>query len=101
MVAAALLHYVVEDTHFTTSYMSKEFGSDVANLVKCLTDGSVLSDGNRSTRKKLDRIHTSLSSNRAKTIKIADLIDNSKSICKYDHKFANVYMSEKKIYWKC
>ena len=33
----------------------------------------------------------------AKTIKLADLIDNSKSILEYDPKFAKVYMAEKKL----
>ena len=32
----------------------------------------------------------------AQTIKLADLIDNSASITKYDPKFAKVYMKEKK-----
>ena len=96
MLAAALLHDVVEDTHYTISDISKEFGCDVADLVENLTDISVPLDGNRKVRKEIDRIHTSLSSNRAKTIKIADLIDNSKSILKHDLKFAIVYMAEKK-----
>ena len=47
-------------------------------------------------RKEIDRMHTSISSNRAKTIKIADLIDNSKSILEHDPRFAVVYMAEKK-----
>lgn len=96
MLAAALLHDVIEDTHYTISDISKEFGCDVADLVENLTDISVPTDGNRKIRKEIDRMHTSLSSNRAKTIKIADLIDNSKNILEHDPKFAVVYMAEKK-----
>ena len=37
MVIAALLHDVVEDTHFDISEVEKEFGEDVAHLVEGLT----------------------------------------------------------------
>lgn len=96
MIAAALLHDVVEDTHYTIRDIFEEFGYDVADMVENLADISVPLDGNRKIRKEIDRMHTSLSSNRAKTIKIADLIDNSKSILEHDPKFAVVYMAEKK-----
>ena len=55
---------------------------------------------NRKIRKKIDRMHIAKFSNRVKTIKLADLIDNSKSICKYDPKFAAIYMLEKKALLK-
>ena len=79
MLAAALLHDVVEDTNITSGDISKEFGKDIAYLVEGLTDVSKPSDGNRKIRKEIDRIHISKFSDRVKTIKLADLIDNSKS----------------------
>lgn len=96
MIAAALLHDVVEDTSLTIHDISKEFGNDIACLVDELTDISKPADGNRKARKEIDRMHTSKASDRAKTIKLADLIDNSKSIVEHDPKFAKVYIAEKK-----
>ena len=62
-----------------------------------LTDISKPFDGNRKTRKEIDRRHLKFATPTAKTIKLADLIDNSKTIVKYDEKFAPVYMAEKSI----
>ena len=95
MLAAALLHDVVEDTTVSIHTISKEFGADVADLVADLTDISMPSDGNRAVRKYKDLVHTSEASPRAKTIKLADLIDNSESITRHDPGFAKVYMKEK------
>ncbi|HUV85404.1 MAG TPA: HD domain-containing protein [Methanosarcinales archaeon] len=99
-IAAALLHDVVEDTHFTIEDIYNGFGSIIACLVKDLTDTSKPSDGNREARKKIDRQHTSEASPRAKTIKLADIIDNMQSIAKHDPDFAKVYMAEKKALLK-
>lgn len=95
MQAAALLHDVVEDTGVLLQTIIDTFGEDVGQLVESLTDVSKLSDGNRAVRKEMDRQHTAKASPRAKTIKLADLIDNTKSIVKYDPGFAWKYLSEK------
>ena len=47
----------------------------MAYLVDCLTDVSKPSDGNRAVRKEIDRQHLAKASPKAKTIKLADLID--------------------------
>lgn len=96
MICAAWLHDVVEDTPVTIEEIQAEFGEDVAQLVADLTDVSKPVDGNRKIRKEIDRGHTALASPRAKTIKLADLIDNSSSIAKYAPGFAKIYMQEKK-----
>ena len=96
MICAALLHDVVEDTEVTIGDIdSAGFGVSIAILVNDLTDISKPSDGNRATRKHIDRMHTAQASRRAKTVKLADLIDNSCSIVVYDPDFARVYMHEK------
>ncbi len=57
MVIAALLHDTVEDTHITFEDIRVEFGEEVMDLVYYLNDVSHPEDGNRATRKELDR-HT-------------------------------------------
>ena len=97
MVAAALLHDVVEDTHVPIELIEREFGKCVATLVAGLTDISKPEDGNRAVRKEIDRQHTAKQSPACKTIKLADLISNSKSILQHDKEFAKVYLKEKQL----
>ena len=94
MIAAAWLHDVVEDTPATLEDLEKEFGTNVAQLVKELTDVSRPSDGNRTKRKAIDREHIANASSSAKTIKLADLIHNSRDITRHDPHFARIYLSE-------
>ena len=94
MLAAAWLHDAVEDTEATHHQIEEQFGQDVASLVYQLTDISRPGDGNRAYRKALDRAHLAEASERAQTIKLADLIDNTRDICKHDQKFARVYVQE-------
>lgn len=97
MLCAAWLHDVVEDTPVTIEEVAHLFGAEVASLVEMLTDVSKPSDGNRVERKALDRAHTAMASPAAKTIKLADLIDNTSSIAEHDPKFAQVYLAEKAL----
>lgn len=97
VIAAAWLHDVVEDTPATLEDIEREFGARVAALVDELTDVSVPEDGNREVRKTRDRLHTAGASPEAKTIKLADLIDNSRSVMEHDPGFARVYMREKRL----
>ena len=94
MIAAAWLHDTVEDTPATLGDIENEFGQSVAELVEELTDISKPSDGNRATRKEIDRQHLALASVRAKTIKLADLIHNAADIVKHDKKFAVTFIHE-------
>jgi (p)ppGpp synthase/HD superfamily hydrolase len=97
MIAAAYLHDVVEDTPVTFRQIQLEFGHKVYCLVACLTDVSKPSDGNRKKRKELDRAHTARAYPDAKTIKLADLISNTRSIVEHDKNFARVYLREKEL----
>ncbi|WP_456373689.1 HD domain-containing protein [Thiolapillus sp.] len=94
MIAAAWLHDTVEDTPATHRDIEENFGSQVATLVRELTDVSKPSDGNRALRKAMDRDHLAGASAAAQTIKLADLIDNARDICKHDENFARVYLGE-------
>lgn len=97
MLIAALLHDVVEDCGVLIEDIDYLFGSAIRAMVSDLTDISKPSDGNREKRKAIDRFHTSESSWEAKTIKLADLISNSKSILQHDKKFAVTYIKEKEL----
>lgn len=93
-IAAAWLHDVVEDTTATLYDIEQEFGQRIASLVSQLTDVSKPSDGNRASRKEMDRQHLANASSHAQTVKLADLIDNCRDICKNDTRFCLVYLKE-------
>lgn len=95
MLAAALLHDVLEDTAVTFAELDAEVGSAVAGLVLELTDQIALDRGNRATRKRLEAERLATVSAHAQTIKLADLIDNLRSIVEHDPRFAQVYVAEK------
>lgn len=94
MIAAALMHDVVEDTPIGLEAIRSEFGDGVATLVDWLTDVSRPSDGNRRIRKRLDLDHLAAAPAEAQTIKFADLIDNSRTISVHDRGFWPVYRRE-------
>jgi (p)ppGpp synthase/HD superfamily hydrolase len=100
MLAAAWLHDTVEDTGTTIEEIRDTFGIQVSMFVEMLTDVSKRSDGNRKSRKEIDRQHTAKAMPPAKTIKLADLIDNSSSIIELDPSFAKVYLAEKALLLK-
>lgn len=96
VIAAAYLHDTLEDTDTTLGELLAEFGSDVLSLVMQVTDVSLPCDGNRKTRKALDRDHLAKASAEGQSIKLADLISNSASIEEHDPDFARVYLQEKR-----
>ena len=97
MLCAAWLHDVVEDTGVTIETIREEFGSEIADLVGRLTDVSRPDHGNRAARKAVDRAHTAMAPAQAQTVKLADLISNTKSIVEHDEKFAKTYLEEKRM----
>lgn len=95
MIAAAYLHDVVEDCGVSLAEVKERFGGKVATLVAYLSDISTPYHGNREARKSLDRQHIALAPTDAKTIKLADLIENTKTIAALDPNFWKVYRGEK------
>jgi len=93
-VAAAWLHDVVEDTPTTFDDIARELNPGIARLVAEVTDVSRPSDGNRRVRKAIDRAHLAEASARGMTIKLADLIDNCRDICRNDPRFARIFVAE-------
>jgi (p)ppGpp synthase/HD superfamily hydrolase len=97
VIEAALLHDTIEDTSVTAHEIEWFFGKQVAELVLQVSDVSTPAHGNRAARKAIDRDHLARASPAAKTIKLADLISNTKSICRHDPGFARIYLAEKRL----
>jgi len=100
IIAAAFLHDVLEDTPVTYDVLAAQeagFGHDIAMLVVGMTDVSQPGDGNRAFRKALDRQHMAMQNAKVHTIKLADLISNTRSIVEHDPDFARVYLKEKEL----
>lgn len=97
MICAAWLHDVVEDTPVTLSQIHDQFGFGIATLVDDLTDVAPRTAGNRAQRLAIDRAHTAEASPRAKTVKLADVIDNLTGIVEADERFAKKFVYEKEM----
>jgi (p)ppGpp synthase/HD superfamily hydrolase len=98
MIAAALLHDVIEDTKVTLNDIEDRFGPKVSMFVHYCTNISEKKDGNREFRKKMDIDHFALGPRESQTIKVADMLHNSVSIIKYDQKFFHSTYKHEKQY---
>ncbi|MEP6260114.1 MAG: HD domain-containing protein [Gillisia sp.] len=97
MLCAAYLHDVVEDTGVTLEEIEERFGRKVAALVGELTDEFVKENYrhlNRSKRKEKEVERQLKISREAKTVKLADVIDNTRDIVENDRNFARRYVPE-------
>lgn len=97
MIAAALLHDVVEDTPVSIERIYMVFGKEVGDMVAGLTDVSKPEDGNRKIRKAMDAEHTRVQSAEVHTIKLADIEHNFHDIVANDPGFAPRWVGEKVI----
>jgi (p)ppGpp synthase/HD superfamily hydrolase len=88
VIAAAMIHDVLEDTDVTAEEMQRVFGDAITDLVLEVTDAS------RPGEKEKDREHLAMSSAGGATIKLAELIDNCVGIARHDKRFAPVYLCE-------
>ena len=105
ILAAALLHDVLEDTPvrkndleaFLLTLMNAEMATRTMQLVIELTDVYVKKDFpdiNRRTRKSKEFLRLDKTSADSQTIKYADIIDNTREIVQYDPDFAKVFVYE-------
>lgn len=94
MIAAALLHDVVEDTEANIEDVQARFGKEIAQGVAWLSDVSRPEDGNRVIRKAMDREHLAQAPADMKTVKLADVISNTRSIVDHGDGLARVYLRE-------
>lgn len=93
-LAAAWLHDVLEDTELDGRVILEFCSLDVFQAVVTLTN-EPLTYGNRKERKEADNKRLASAPGWVQTVKVADLIDNTRSIVQYDPDFAKVYMREK------
>jgi (p)ppGpp synthase/HD superfamily hydrolase len=77
LIAAALLHDVIEDCGVPYSLIAETFGTDVADLVAEVTDDKKLE---KSERKRLQVENAHKKTSRAKVLKLADKISNLRAL---------------------
>ena len=106
VLAAALLHDVLEDTpvtqgdlhQFLVTVLEKETAGKTTQLVVELTDIYTKLDyprWNRRKRKAKEAERIQKTSADSQTVKYADIIDNCREIVQHDPDFANVFL------WEC
>jgi (p)ppGpp synthase/HD superfamily hydrolase len=107
LLAASLLHDVLEDTEvtdgelksFLDSVMDREESDKTFELVKELTDEFIKAKYpalNRRTRRTREAERLAEASSDAHTVKYADIIDNVNDISQHDKDFALTYIRESK-----
>lgn len=79
LIIAGLLHDTVEDCGVTLEEIEKEFGKDVADLVREVSDDKNLP---KEERKRLQIVNASKKSARGKMLSMADKVANLKSMLK-------------------
>jgi guanosine-3',5'-bis(diphosphate) 3'-pyrophosphohydrolase len=105
VLAAALLHDVIEDTtvsadeirSFLLTILAPAVVDETVGLVVELTDISTKENHprlNRGRRKRQEFKRLATASAKAHTIKYADLIDNALDVAKHDPDFARVFLQE-------
>lgn len=93
-VIAAYLHDTVEDTSVTLMDIQRRFGYNVCGMVYELTTEKRPGE-NRAARKQRETDRLSKAGYVVATIKLADLLDNTNDIVRFDLDFARQYMKEK------
>ncbi len=96
MLAGAWMHDLVEDGRASLKEIEAKFGADVACMVWMLTRDREASKLPRETRCEIDVLHAKAMSDSAKTIKLADIIDNCSTLNERDPARARVYFAEKR-----
>ncbi|HET7896021.1 MAG TPA: HD domain-containing protein [Flavisolibacter sp.] len=105
LLAAALLHDVLEDTPvtkqklqaFLLSEMDAADANETTSLVVELTDvftKQLHPRWNRKKRKQKEARRIEKTSGDSQTVKYADIIDNCREIVQHDPEFANVFLQE-------
>ena len=98
VLSAAWLHDTVEDVpSVTIEEIYRRFGDTVGFYVECLTDAPPPTKMSREDRKAMDRLRLYRAPAEVQTVKLADLLSNTRSIVKHDPKFGRIYVREKAL----
>jgi len=97
IVAAGMLHDVLEDSTHTLRELQIRFGNNIADLVQEVTNPSKGSKKSRAERKEMDRKHLAEASKEAKIIKLLDRIDNLRDMNGAPSDFKRLYLEESKL----
>ena len=98
VLAAAVLHDVIEDCGVTYTDLMLEFNENIAHLVYQVTNAADDEDGDRIVRAYINRHVMANASADAQTIKLADIISNLSGIdlaLECDPAWAKMYLEEK------
>jgi (p)ppGpp synthase/HD superfamily hydrolase len=96
----AILHDTFEDSIITEDCLLDNFGPVITSGILDLTNRYTKNnypDFNRIQRKSAEAGRLAETSSMIQTIKLADLIDNIRSIVEFDKGFAKIYLEEKKF----
>lgn len=94
MLAAGWLHDSVEDTGTRIEEILSDFGIEVSSLVSMVTNVSKPEDGNRATRKAKDLQHLKMASAEGQSLKVCDVLVNTRTIVDRDPAYAAVRLPE-------
>jgi (p)ppGpp synthase/HD superfamily hydrolase len=94
VIAAAVLHDVIEDCGVEVQEIETRFGAPVAALVEMLTNESKGLFAHRSDRKKADLNRISDASRDVRLVKLADRLDNVRDLGGAPPKFVELYLAE-------
>ena len=100
MIAAAMMHDILEDTDHSLNEVEAVGGMVAAVFVEWLTNKEYPEAKNRAERKALIAEHLSNAPDEVKTIKLADICHNTPTIILHDPKFAKVYIAENRLLLK-
>ena len=98
VLAAAVLHDVIEDCGVTYTDLMLEFNENIAHLVYQVTNAADDEDGDRIVRAYINRNVMANASDDAQTLKLADIISNLSGIdlaLECDPAWAKMYLEEK------
>lgn len=94
-LAAGWLHDVVEDTGTTLDEVYAEFGFAVTTIVDGVTNKALPNDGNRRKRFEKNMMAIAAADAGAHTVRLADILDNTRNIVALAPAFAPLYLAEK------
>jgi (p)ppGpp synthase/HD superfamily hydrolase len=93
-VMAAALHDVMEDSPQFAHEIEPRFGTEVACMVRWLTNPSKGSKSSRAKRKEMDRNHLKVAPYEVRVVKAIDRLDNLREMGEADREFRYMYAGE-------